>query len=53
MKLLRLAAAALAVLFANAALAQYPARPIKLIVGFPPGGAPDLSAATTTSTASW
>jgi tripartite-type tricarboxylate transporter receptor subunit TctC len=44
MTLIRIAAVAFAVLFASAAFAQYPTRPIKLIVGFPPGGAPDLSA---------
>jgi tripartite-type tricarboxylate transporter receptor subunit TctC len=44
MNLIRIVAAALAVLFATSAQAQYPNRPIKVIVGFPPGGAPDLSA---------
>jgi len=40
----RLAAAALAVLFVTTALAQYPARPIKLLVTTPPGGGPDVIA---------
>ncbi len=44
MNLIGIVAAALAVLFATAAAAQYPNRPIKVVVGFPPGGAPDLSA---------
>ncbi len=33
-----------ALLIAGSALAQYPARPIRLIVGIPPGGAPDVAA---------
>jgi tripartite-type tricarboxylate transporter receptor subunit TctC len=37
-----LAVAALA--FAGAAAAQYPTHPIRLIVGIPPGGAPDIAA---------
>lgn len=43
-RLARLAAAALALLFSTAALAQYPARPIRLLVPIPPGGAPDIVA---------
>ncbi|HEV3011243.1 MAG TPA: tripartite tricarboxylate transporter substrate binding protein [Burkholderiales bacterium] len=39
-----LAAAALAALFTTNALAQYPDRPIRLIVPFPPGGAAELGA---------
>lgn len=35
---------ALAALFAAPALAQYPARPIRLIIPIPPGGAPDIAA---------
>src|SRR5260221_74856 len=35
---------AFAALFALASWAQYPSRPIKLIVPIPPGGAPDISA---------
>ncbi len=39
------AGVALAALFAApCALAQYPARPVKLIVGLAPGGAPDIAA---------
>ena len=34
----------LAVLFAASAFAQYPSRPIHLIVPIPPGGAPDIAA---------
>ncbi len=39
-----LAAAAFAALVASAALAQYPARPIRLLVPNPPGGATDITA---------
>jgi tripartite-type tricarboxylate transporter receptor subunit TctC len=41
---LRLAAAALLLLTAASALAQYPARPIRLVVPNPPGGATDTVA---------
>ena len=44
MNLIAIVTAAFAVLFTHAAAAQYPNRPIKVVVGFPPGGAPDLSA---------
>ena len=40
--LLRAAAMLLLVMFASAAQAQYPNRPIRIVVPFPPGGAPDL-----------
>src|SRR5229473_5761999 len=40
----RLTALAFAALFSAASWAQYPLRPIKLIVPIPPGGAPDISA---------
>jgi tripartite-type tricarboxylate transporter receptor subunit TctC len=40
--LVKFAALALATLFATAALAQYPARPVRIIVPYPPGGALDL-----------
>ncbi len=42
--MMRVAAAAFAALFVSAALAQYPARPVRLIVSIPPGGAPDIAA---------
>ncbi len=41
---LRIAAALLAALFVSMAFAQYPARPVRLIVSIPPGGAPDIAA---------
>jgi len=34
----------IAAMLSTAALAQYPARPIKIIVTIPPGGAPDITA---------
>jgi len=40
----RFVALAFTVLFSAASLAQYPSRPIKLVVPIPPGGAPDISA---------
>jgi tripartite-type tricarboxylate transporter receptor subunit TctC len=40
----RILAALLAVFFAGAAAAQYPNKPIRLIVPFPPGGAAELGA---------
>ncbi len=43
-RLLRVAAVALAALFLSTAFAQYPARPIRLIIPIPPGGAPDIAA---------
>src|SRR6185369_7919731 len=43
-KPLRLLAACLLALASAAALAQYPSRPIKLIVPIPAGGAPDIAA---------
>ncbi|HLQ25337.1 MAG TPA: tripartite tricarboxylate transporter substrate binding protein [Acidiferrobacterales bacterium] len=42
--LMRLATAALAVLVVTTALAQYPVRPIQLLVPISPGGAPDIAA---------
>jgi tripartite-type tricarboxylate transporter receptor subunit TctC len=42
--LARFAAVAFAALLSLGAWAQYPSRPIKLIVPIPPGGAPDISA---------
>ena len=42
--LMRIAAATLAALFVTTALAQYPVRPIRLLVPIPPGGAPDIAA---------
>ena len=41
---MRFTAMAFAVLFSAASSAQYPVRPVKLIVPIPPGGAPDISA---------
>jgi len=35
---------ALAVCFASSALAQYPERPVRILVGYPPGGGTDLVA---------
>jgi tripartite-type tricarboxylate transporter receptor subunit TctC len=43
-KLTRTLAACLLALTATAALAQYPSRPIKLVVPIPAGGAPDIAA---------
>jgi tripartite-type tricarboxylate transporter receptor subunit TctC len=40
----RFALALAGVVFAATAAAQYPAHPIRLIVGIPPGGAPDIAA---------
>ena len=40
----RIVSFALAALFAAPALAQYPARPVRMIVSIPPGGAPDIAA---------
>src|SRR5437762_12123808 len=42
MRVLRLIALACAMLFATAVQAQYPSRPIKIVVPSAPGGAPDL-----------
>src|SRR6476661_10208631 len=42
--LARVAAILIVALSAGAAHAQYPNRPIRIIVPFPPGGAPDLQA---------
>jgi tripartite-type tricarboxylate transporter receptor subunit TctC len=45
MNLVRLALAALATLLvADAFAQQYPARPVKIVVTIPPGGAPDIAA---------
>jgi len=44
LRLLGIGTTALLVLCAGAALAQYPARPVRLLVHSPPGGAPDLIA---------
>src|SRR6266446_1346903 len=41
---LLLFAALLAALFCHGALAQYPSRPIRLLVPIPPGGGPDIVA---------
>src|SRR5262245_45027257 len=40
----RFAAALLAALAVTAVAAQYPTRPVRLIVTIPPGGAPDIAA---------
>jgi tripartite-type tricarboxylate transporter receptor subunit TctC len=42
--LTRFAVIALAALFVTAAAAQYPVRPVRMIVSIPPGGAPDIAA---------
>lgn len=42
--ILRVAAAAVAALFVTAAMAQYPVKPIRLLVPIPPGGGPDVVA---------
>jgi len=42
--LTRFAVIALAAVFVTAAAAQYPARPVRMIVSIPPGGAPDIAA---------
>src|SRR5947208_16247499 len=41
---IRITVLAIAALLSAASWAQYPVRPIKLIVPIPPGGAPDISA---------
>ena len=41
---MRIAALALAALFVTTASAQYPVRPIRLLIPIPPGGAPDIAA---------
>ena len=43
-KLSRVLAACILAILSAAALAQYPSRPIKLIVPIPAGGAPDIAA---------
>jgi tripartite-type tricarboxylate transporter receptor subunit TctC len=44
MNLLRIAVAAVALIAWAGAPAQYPSRPIRIVVTIPPGGAPDLAA---------
>ncbi|HXF80313.1 MAG TPA: tripartite tricarboxylate transporter substrate binding protein [Usitatibacter sp.] len=46
----RLALAAAALVFCGASLAQYPARPVKIIVAFTPGSATDILARLTADT---
>ena len=42
--MLRFVAAAAALVFSLAAQAQFPSRPIHILVTIPPGGAPDIVA---------